>query len=39
LQRHQPHVCRSLNRIRRWLLQCVQMDLAREEHPRGIAHE
>jgi RNA polymerase sigma-70 factor (ECF subfamily) len=39
LQRLQPHVCRSLNRIRRWLLQCVQMDLAREDHPRGVSHE
>ena len=39
LRRLQPHVCRSLNRIRRWLLQCIQMDLAREEHPRGISHE
>ena len=32
LQRSQPSVCRSLNRIRCWLLQCVQMELARQEH-------
>ena len=22
----------SLNRIRRWLLECIQMELARQEH-------
>ena len=33
LRRLQPHVCRSLNRIRRRLLQCIEMELAREEHP------
>ena len=32
LQRLQPSVCRSLNRIRRWLLECIQMELARQEH-------
>ena len=32
LQRLQPNVCRSLNRIRRWLLECIQMELARQEH-------
>lgn len=34
LQRSQPSVCRSLNRIRSWLLQCVRMELARQEHAR-----
>lgn len=38
-QRLKPHVCRSLNRIRHLLLQCIHMDLSREEHPRGIYHE
>jgi RNA polymerase sigma-70 factor, ECF subfamily len=32
LQRLQPSVCRSLNRIRRWLLECIQMEMARQEH-------
>jgi RNA polymerase sigma-70 factor, ECF subfamily len=32
MQRLQPNVCRSLSRIRRWLLECVQMELARQEH-------
>jgi RNA polymerase sigma-70 factor, ECF subfamily len=32
LQRLQPSVSRSLNRIRRWLLECVEMELARQEH-------
>jgi RNA polymerase sigma-70 factor, ECF subfamily len=32
LQRLQPNVCRSLNRIRRWLYECIQMELARQEH-------
>ena len=35
LQRSQPSVCRSLNRIRCWLLECVQMELARQEHSGG----
>jgi RNA polymerase sigma-70 factor (ECF subfamily) len=34
LQRSQQSVCQSLLRIRRWLLECVQMELAREEHSR-----
>jgi RNA polymerase sigma-70 factor (ECF subfamily) len=34
LQRPQQSVCQSLKRIRRWLLQCVQMELARQEHSR-----
>jgi RNA polymerase sigma-70 factor, ECF subfamily len=33
LKRPQPSVCHSLNRIRSWLFECVQMELARREHP------
>lgn len=33
MQRLQPSVSRSLNRIRRWLLECIRMELARLEHP------
>ena len=33
LLRPQPSVCRSLNRIRNWLLECIEMELARQEHP------
>jgi RNA polymerase sigma-70 factor (ECF subfamily) len=32
LRRPQPSVCRSLNRIRNWLLECMTMELARQEH-------
>jgi RNA polymerase sigma factor (sigma-70 family) len=32
MRRLQPNVCRSLNRIRRWLLECVRMGLAQQEH-------
>ena len=32
LQRPQPSVCHSLNRIRSWLFECIQMELARQEH-------
>jgi RNA polymerase sigma-70 factor (ECF subfamily) len=32
LQRPQSSVCNSLNRIRTWLLECMQMELARREH-------
>jgi RNA polymerase sigma-70 factor, ECF subfamily len=39
LQRLQPSVCRSLNRIRRGLLECIQAELARQEHPPGGPHE
>lgn len=39
LQRLQPNVSRSLNRIRRWLLDCIRMELARQEHPSGGSHE
>jgi RNA polymerase sigma-70 factor, ECF subfamily len=31
LQRSQASVCHSLKRIRRWLFECVQAELAREE--------
>lgn len=34
LRRLQPSVCRSLNRIRRWLLECTQLELAKQEHSR-----
>jgi RNA polymerase sigma-70 factor, ECF subfamily len=39
LQRLQPNVSRSLNRIRRWLLECVRIELARGEHPGRNSHE
>jgi RNA polymerase sigma-70 factor, ECF subfamily len=32
LQRSQPSICRSLNRIRGWLLECVQREIASQEH-------
>lgn len=32
LQRSQSSVCNSLNRIRSWLLECIQKELARQEH-------
>jgi RNA polymerase sigma-70 factor, ECF subfamily len=32
LQRSQTSVCNSLNRIRGWLFECIQMELARQEH-------
>ena len=32
LQRLQSNVCHSLHRIRRWLLECIQMELARQDH-------
>jgi RNA polymerase sigma-70 factor, ECF subfamily len=31
LQRTQQSVCQSLKRIRRWLLECVQMELSRQD--------
>lgn len=38
LQRPQPSVCRSLNRIRNWLLACVEMEVAQQEHSgRGLS--
>jgi RNA polymerase sigma-70 factor, ECF subfamily len=33
LRRPQSSVCHSLNRIRCWLLQCIQRELAQQEHP------
>jgi RNA polymerase sigma-70 factor, ECF subfamily len=35
LQRPQHSVCHSLQRIRRWLFDCIQMEVARDEHLRG----
>ena len=32
LRRPQTSVCRSLNRIRNWLLECIEMELNRQEH-------
>ena len=32
LQRLRQSVSRSLNRIRRWLFECIQMELAKQEH-------
>ena len=32
LRRPQPSVCHSLTRIRKWLLECIQKELARQEH-------
>jgi RNA polymerase sigma-70 factor, ECF subfamily len=32
LQRLQPSISRSLNRIRHWLLECIQMELTQQEH-------
>jgi RNA polymerase sigma-70 factor (ECF subfamily) len=34
LHRPQQSVCQSLKRIRRWLLECIQMELARQSHSR-----
>ncbi len=34
LRRSQASVCHSLKRIHRWLLTCVQLDLARQENSR-----
>ena len=39
LQRIRQNVSRSLNRIRHWLSDCVQIELAREEHPGRTSHE
>jgi len=35
LQRLQSNVCHSLARIRRWLFECIQMEIARQEHSRA----
>jgi RNA polymerase sigma-70 factor, ECF subfamily len=32
LKRSQPSVCHSLNRIRSWLLRCIQKELAQQQH-------
>jgi RNA polymerase sigma-70 factor, ECF subfamily len=32
LQRPQHSVCHSLKRVRRWLFECIRMELARQEH-------
>lgn len=34
LQRSQPSICNSLNRIRCRLLECLQLELAQQEHSR-----
>jgi RNA polymerase sigma-70 factor, ECF subfamily len=34
LQRPQQSICRSLNRIRAWLFECIQREMAREESSR-----
>ena len=39
LGRLPPNVCRSLNRIRCWLFECIRTELARHEHPSGGPHE
>lgn len=39
LQRLQPNISRSLNRIRRWLLECVRMEMTHREHPGRISDE
>jgi RNA polymerase sigma-70 factor (ECF subfamily) len=35
LQRSQASVCRSLTRVQRSLMECVQREIARQEHSRG----
>jgi RNA polymerase sigma-70 factor, ECF subfamily len=39
LERFRQNVSRSLNRIRRWLVECVQIELARQAHPGRNANE
>ena len=34
LQRLQPSISRSLNRIRRWLFECIERELSQQEHSR-----
>jgi RNA polymerase sigma-70 factor, ECF subfamily len=36
LHRPQPSVCHSLTRIRQWLLECIQLELLRQEYSQGI---
>lgn len=38
IQRSQSSVCNSLNRIRSWLLECIKMELARQEHSATNQH-
>ena len=33
LQRLRQSVSRSLNRVRRWLFECIRMELAKQDHP------
>jgi RNA polymerase sigma-70 factor (ECF subfamily) len=35
LHRSQQSVCNSLKRIRRWMLECIHRELARQERPGG----
>lgn len=35
LQRSQPSVCNSLNRIRSWLYKCIHTELALQQHAAG----
>ena len=35
LERLQSNVCHSLARIRRWLFECIQVEIARHEHSRA----
>jgi RNA polymerase sigma-70 factor, ECF subfamily len=39
LQRFQSNVCRSLNRIRRRLLECIRIELARQQRAETAHHE
>jgi RNA polymerase sigma-70 factor (ECF subfamily) len=39
LKRSQASICRSLNRIRCWLLNCVQMEIVQQEHSEYRPHE
>jgi RNA polymerase sigma-70 factor, ECF subfamily len=35
LRRNRASICRALNRIRCWLFECIQMEIARQEHSRA----
>jgi RNA polymerase sigma-70 factor, ECF subfamily len=35
LHRSQSSVCNSLNRIRCWLLECIQREISQQDHPGG----
>ena len=39
LHRSQQSVCNSLRRIRRWMLECIQRELARQDAPAASTHE